>query len=231
MKIRYFHPAFIDSAQSLMNEFKDDKSNTLLILGFNAAMFFGYEYDDIVKGYDRVIIFNQENLVHCRDHYWFDKFMAHIGRADEVWDYTESNMAFLAGHGIEAKLHILKPYMNWDAYAPAEKDIDFLLYGSLSPRRMRVVEFLREKYNVVTVTGTDNKPDTSLMSGVYGSVLDDYILRSRVLLNIHASDDQLEQEHARMVKWIGAPCQIISERSIHNYLNVPEMDYWELFTL
>lgn len=228
MKIKYFHTAFIDSAQSLMHEFKDDTSNTLLILGFNAAMFFGYEYEDIVKGFDRVIIFNQENLPQCHEYYWFDKLMANIGKADEIWDYNETNIAFLAERGIQAELHILKPYMNWDMYAPVEKDIDILLYGALTPYRMNVIEFLRQKYNVVTLTGDEKM---SITSGVYGSVLDNYILRSKILLNIHNCEIQREQEHARMIKWIGAPCQLISERSITNYLNVPEMDYWELFTL
>ena len=228
MKIRYFHPAFIDTAQSLAHEFKDDNTNTLIILGFNAAMFFNYEFDNIVRGYDKVIIFNQENLLTCQTYYWYEKFMLNIVRADEIWDYTETNIAFFAEHGIEAKLHILKPYMNWDIYAPVEKDIDILLYGALSPRRMQVVDFLRRKYNVVTLTGNDPQ---SLTAGIYGSVLDNYILRSKILLNVHNSETQREQEQARMVKWLGAPCRIISEKSTYNYINVPEMDYWELFTL
>ena len=228
MKIRYFHPAFIDSAQALMHEFKDDTSNTLLILGFNAACYFGYKYEDIIKGYDKVIIYNQENYEGIKELPWFDEFISAIGRADEVWEYTENNIKLMAQHGIEAKLHILKPYMNWGMYAPVEKDIDILFYGALTDYRKPVLDFLKQKYNVVIVTGYAEK---SLYDGTFGSVLDSYILRSKLLLNIHSGKQQCEQEHARMAKWIGAPCQIISERSTHNYLNVPEMDYWELFTL
>lgn len=227
MKIRYFHPAFIDSAQSLMNEFKDDTSNTLLILGFNAACYFGYKYDDIIKGYDKVIIYNQENYGRIKDLPWFNEFITTISRADEVWDYSESNIPLMAEHGIDAHLHILKPYMNWNMYATVEKDIDILLYGELTEYRVKLIEFLQQKYNVVTLSGTKD----SLTSGVFGSALDSYILRSKILLNVHNDINQREQEYARMIKWIGAPCQIISERSIHNYLNVPEMDYWELFCL
>ena len=72
--------------------------------------------------------------------------------------------------------------------------------------------------------GTENE-------GTFGSELDEYILRSKILLNVHNNEIQFEQEQARMIKWLGAPCQIISERSAHNYLGVPEMDYWELFCL
>ena len=211
-----------------MHEFKDDTSNTLIILGFNAATFFGYEYDDITQGYDKVIIFNQENLRHCETLYWFSKFMDTITRADEVWDYNENNIQYLAGRCISAKLHVLKPYMNWGMYAPIKKDIDFLVYGALTPRRTNVIEFLRHKYNVVTLTGD---AEMSLISGTHGDAVNSYILHSKVLLNIHSEEDQMEQEQARMVKWLGAPCKIISEKSTCNYLNVPEMDYWELFCL
>lgn len=217
MKIRYTNNVFIDTAHSLMNEFKDDTSNTLLIVGaINACEH--YSYDEYTKGFDKVILFNQDpydcTLVnHLREPY-FDW----INRADEVWDYEETNIQYLSGLGIEAKLHILKPYKNWDMYAPVEKDIDFLFIGSLYDRRKAVIDFLKEKYNVVVT------PDQ-----MYGEALDDYILRSKVLLNIHGTTHF--QEQARMVKWLGAPCQIISERSVHNYLNVPEMDYWELFCL
>lgn len=118
--------------------------------------------------------------------------------------------------------------MNWNAYAPVEKDIDILIYGTLTEYRMKVIDFLRQKYKVVTLTGDARK---SITDGIFGSVLDDYILRSKILLNIHSSEQNKEQECARMIKWLEAPCKIISERSTHNYLNVPEADYWELFCL
>jgi hypothetical protein len=39
------------------------------------------------------------------------------------------------------------------------------------------------------------------------------------------------QEQARMIRWIGAPCRIVSEPSVHNYLGVEEMSWEELKTL
>lgn len=217
MKIRYTNNVFIDTAHSLMNEFKDDTSNTLLIIGaINEC--FRYSYEEYTKNYDKVIIFNQEpydcDLVNNFREQYFDW----LRKADEVWDYEEYNVQYLASLDIQASLHILKPYKNWNIYAPVEKDIDFLFIGTLYDRRKAVIDFLKEKYNVVVT------PDQT-----YGEELDSYILRSKVLLNIHGTTHF--QEQARMVKWLGAPCQIISERSIHNYLNVPEMDYWELFCL
>ena len=217
MKIRYTNNVFIDTAHSLMNEYKDDTSNTLLIIGaINDCA--RYDYAEYTKGFDKVIIFNQDPYDCILVNHLREPYFDWIRRADEVWDYEETNIQYLAGIGIQAKLHILKPYKNWNMYAPVEKDIDFLFIGSLYDRRKVVLDFLKEKYNVVVT------PDQT-----YGEALDDYILRSKVLLNIHGTTHF--QEQARMVKWLGAPCQIISERSIHNYLNVPEMDYWELFCL
>ena len=217
MKIRYTNNVFIDTAHSLMNEYKDDTSNTLLIIGaINDCA--RYDYAEYTKGFDKVIIFNQDPYDCILVNHLREPYFDWIRRADEVWDYEETNIQYLAGIGIQAKLHILKPYKNWNMYGPVEKDIDFLFIGSLYDRRKVVLDFLKEKYNVVVT------PDQT-----YGEALDDYILRSKVLLNIHGTTHF--QEQARMVKWLGAPCQIISERSIHNYLNVPEMDYWELFCL
>jgi len=217
MKIQYTNNVFIDTANSLMHEFKDDTSNTLLIVGA-INLCYRYSYEEYTKGYDKVIIFNQEPYDCDLVNSYRDSYFNWLRCADEVWDYEEMNVQYLAGLGIKTKLHILKPYMNWNMYAVPDKDIDILFIGTLYDRRKKVIDFLKRKY-IVTVT-----PDQT-----YGEVLDDYILRSKILLNIHGTTSF--QEQARMVKWLGAPCKIISERSIHNYLDVPEMDYWELFCL
>jgi hypothetical protein len=39
------------------------------------------------------------------------------------------------------------------------------------------------------------------------------------------------QEQARMIRWIGSPCRIVSEKSHKNYLNVEEMNYEDLVNL
>jgi hypothetical protein len=220
MKIRYSNHVFIETVQSLCHEFEGDTNNTLLLVGaINDCMV--YDYDEFTKGYDRVILFNQEPYSSTLVQNRLDKYIGWMSRADEVWDYDESNMEFFNKHHVYPSLHVLKPYKQWDMYAPVNKDIDFLLYGTLSERRMNVVNFLREKYTVVTL---DN---------LYGDELDSYILRSRNLLNIHVWPENysIYQEQARMVRWLGAPCRIISEKSAHNYLGVPEMEYWELFLL
>jgi len=55
------HPAFNDTIDSLKNEFKDDKSNSVIICG--AHDFSRTQSIDLYKKkYDKVIVFNQEPL-------------------------------------------------------------------------------------------------------------------------------------------------------------------------
>ena len=214
-----------------MHEFHDDHTNTLCMLG--ATDFCDtHDYDSMTKGYDKVIVFNQEPMAVSHSMCLFDastggvdkksRYFEWLRRADEVWDYDENNIAFLKTLGINARLHILKPYMDWQLFAPVDKDIDILFVGCVDkwPRRVSVIDFLMRTHNVMVI-GMDNP--------VYGDILDSYILRSKILLNIHAAS--ILQEQARMVRWIGAPCEIVSEKSAHNYLGVPEKEYWELFLL
>ena len=100
-----------------------------------------------------------------------------------------------------------------------EKDIDILFYGAMNEHRATVLNELRKRYNVVVI------------GDVFGGALDEFILRSKVLLNIHYFYECAMQEQARMIRWIGSPCRIISERSWKNYLNVEELEYKELLKL
>jgi hypothetical protein len=213
-----------------MNEFKDDKSNTLCILG--AECFAGqYNYEEFTHGYDKVIIYNFEPLSCAYDtdlsyieseSTWITSKPCYewLRLADEVWDYDENNIKVLKSIGIQASLHTLKPWKDWSQYAPVTKDIDILYIGGVYGRRKVLLNHLGQKYNIKII---------SMDNPIYGDALDDYILRSKLLLNVHGVANL--QEQARMIRWIGAPCQIISEKSAHNYLGVPEKEYWELFLL
>lgn len=136
--------------------------------------------------------------------------------ADEVWDYDEVNVKVLRLIRNDIKLHTLKPYKSWPK--TRKKDIDILFYGSMNKHRKKLLDHLKQKYNVCILT---NKFDN----------LDDYILRSKILLNIHFYHEVPLQEQARMIRWIGAPCRIVSERSMKNYLGIEEKPYEELFNL
>lgn len=215
------HPAFNDTIDSLKNEFKDDKSNSVIICG--AHDFSRTQSIDLYKKkYDKVIVFNQEPLTATQRQFMHKGYFAWLKQADEVWDYDEQNIEVLKLIRPDVKLHVLKPYKDWSVYKPVEKDIDILFYGGLNEHRTKLLNHLSKKYKVVIFT--------------YGSKqnwndLDRYILRSKILLNVHFFNECNMQEQARMIKWIGSPCRIISEKSWKNYLGVEEYEYEDLFNI
>lgn len=212
------HPAFNDTIDSLRNEFKDDTTNDVIICGahdFSRTQ----SIDDLKKKYSRVIIFNQEPLRATQRQFMHKGYFAWLKQADEVWDYDEQNIDVLKLIRLDVKLHVLKPYKDWSVYKPVVKDIDILFYGSMNEHRARVLNELKKKYKVAIIQTWD------------GRVLDSYIMRSKVLLNLHYYYESSMQEQARMIRWIGSPCRIVSEKSHNNYLGVEEIDYEDLVNL
>lgn len=211
------HPAFNDTIDSLRNEFKDDKSNNVIICG--AHDFSRTQSIDLYKKkFDKVIIFNQEPLTATQRQFMHKGYFAWLKQADEVWDYDEQNIEVLKLIRPDVKLHILKPYKDWSKYAPVEKDIDILFYGTMNEHRAKILNELKKKYKVAIIQTWD------------GRVLDSYIMRSKILLNLHYYYESSMQEQARMIRWIGSPCRIVSEKSSKNYLGVLEVDYDKLIT-
>lgn len=214
------HKAFNETIDSLKNEFKDDKSNNIIICG--AHDFSRTQSIDLYKKkFDKVIVFNQEPLTATQRQFIHKGYFSWLKQADEVWDYDEQNIDVLKFIRPDVKLHILKPYKDWSKYPKVEKDIDILFYGSTNEHRTRLLDVLKKKYKVLHFKeGNEHWED-----------LDQYILRSKILLNIHYYYESAMQEQARMIRWLGAPCRIISEKSKKNYLGVEEMTYEELFNL
>lgn len=212
------HPAFNDTIDSLKNEFKDDKSNNVIICG--AHDFSRTQSIDLYKKkYDKVIVFNQEPLTATQRQFMHKGYFAWLKQADEVWDYDEQNIEVLKLIRPDVQLHILKPYKDWSKYAPVAKDIDILFYGSMNEHRVKILNELKKKYKVAIIQTWDWR------------VLDSYIMRSKVLLNLHYYYESSMQEQARMIRWIGAPCRIVSEKSHKNYLNVEEKTESEILKL
>ena len=211
------HLAYNDTIDSLKNEFKEDTSNNLVICG--AHDFSRTQSIEIYKKkYNKVIVFNQEPLTATQRQFMHQGYFAWLKQADEVWDYDEQNIEVLKLIRPDVKLHILKPYKDWSVYKPVEKDIDILFYGSTNEHRTKILDELKKKYKVVHFKEGNSHWDD----------LDQYILRSKILLNIHYYYECAMQEQARMIRWIGASCRIVSEKSWKNYLGVEEMNYSEI---
>ncbi len=209
---------FQDTLASLQNEFRDDRSNDLIICG--AHDFSKYNVLSSLRAhFGKIIVFNQEPLTATQRQFMHPRYENWIKEADEVWDYDEKNIEYLQKMRTDVKLHVLKPFKDWSKYQVPEKDIDILFYGAMNEHRATVLRELRKRYNVVVI------------GNVFGDLLDEFILRSKVLLNIHYYYECAMQEQARMIRWIGSPCRIISEKSWKNYLNVEELEYEELLKL
>lgn len=211
------HPAFNDTIDSLKHEFRDDRSNTVIICGAHDLSHW-QALEDYKKKYDKVIVFNQEPLLAKQRNFMHIGYFAWLTQADEVWDYDEENFRVLKLIRPDVKLHVLKPYKVWSK--DAKKDIDILFYGNMNEHRKKILDEMSKRHNVKILTNCWDSNE-----------LDRWILRSRILLNLHFFDETSLQEQARMIRWIGAPCRIVSERSIHNYLGVEELNTAELLTL
>ncbi len=120
------------------------------------------------------IIFNSEQI--DVDSPWLSGTYMDTLRAHPVWDYSAENSQRLTERGIQAVLHVPLGYLpELSRIAPAAvEDIDVLFYGSLNPRRQLVLEELQRRGLKVTI-----------LTGCYGEARDQFIARSKVVLNLH----------------------------------------------
>lgn len=202
------HPAFNDTIDSLKHEYSEDQSNDAVICGAH-DLSHTQSIDDYKRKYGKVIVFNQEPLLAKQRNFMHIGYFAWLSMADEVWDYDEENLKVLRLIRPDVKLHVLKPYKRWPK--ESKKDIDILFYGSMNDHRKTILDALSKRHNVKILTNCWD-----------GNELDRWILRSRILLNLHYYNETALQEQARMIRWIGSPCRIVSEPSVHNYLNIEE---------
>lgn len=210
------HPAFNDTIESLQHEYMNDTSNSVVICGAH-ELSKTHMIGEYRKIYDRVIVFNQEPLLAKQRNFMHPLYFAWLNEADEVWDYDDVNIQVLKLFRPDVKLHILKPYKEWPT--ESEKDNEILFYGTMNTHRAKILESIGHRHKLKILTNCWDSKE-----------LDRWILRSRILLNLHYYNESSLQEQARMIRWIGAPCRIISETSVHNYLDVEEKTETELIS-
>jgi len=81
-----------------------------------------------------------------------------------------------------------------------KKDIDILFYGTINSYRKKILDRIRDKYNI------------KILEKSFDKELIEYISRSKIILNIHYYDDAL-LELCRIHEAIPYNCRIISEIS------------------
>ncbi|WP_433703813.1 hypothetical protein [Paraburkholderia sacchari] len=106
-------------------------------------------------------------------------------RRHVVFDYSLSNVERIRELTGNPHVHVLKP-----GYVPqlttiepaGNQDVDVLFYGSLNERRRKILDGLRDAGLVV-----------QHLMGVYGAARDQWIARSKIVLNVHFYDDKIHE--------------------------------------
>lgn len=141
---------------------------------------FGANYDPEgrwVKLPTDSIIINLEQLRSTGYPWLRDSRYLDILRCHEVWDFSRTNVDYLAGQGVQAAFLplVYVPQMSRLAPCPAP-DVDVLFYGTMTRRRHIIIEQLRGLGLKVLCLGS-----------CYGQKRDQAIYRSAMLINIHHS--------------------------------------------
>ena len=107
---------------------------------------------------------------------WLTPALVELFRKYEVWDYSERNAGRYAELGLPRPRVLPVGFFPGLARIPRlpVEDIDVLFYGSLNPRRRRVIDGLRARGLAVEA-----------VFGLYGEARDRLISRAKLVLNVH----------------------------------------------
>ncbi|OED37948.1 hypothetical protein AB833_21990 [Chromatiales bacterium (ex Bugula neritina AB1)] len=130
------------------------------------------------------IIYNFEQITDNST--WMTPELLELYNKFDIWDYSQANIAALAQRGISAKVsHVPVGYSPTLTRIPKAKtqDIDVLFYGSLNERRKKIIDAL-----------IDSGLAVKTLFDVYGSERDEYISRSKIVLNLHYYDSNVFEQ-------------------------------------
>lgn len=132
----------------------------------------------------------------------------HVLRAAPViWDYSPENIAFLTSRGFNRVEYLalgFHPQLKRIPHrAEPAKDIDVLFYGALNNRRAAMLQKLHSRCRL------------EALFGIYGADRDQYIARSRIILNVHFYQARII-EQVRLAYLLNNECFIVSEDAGQN---------------
>lgn len=146
-----------------------------IILGANNLL-----YLDSVELPSNSIIYNFEQIY--ADSPWLKAGYIDYLLQYPIWDYSLTNIAQLKQWGINNVQYVPVGYVSQIRRIKLveNKDIDVLFYGSINDRRQKIIDTLEREGIKVEV-----------LFGVYGEERDDYIARSKIVLNMHFYEAQV----------------------------------------
>jgi hypothetical protein len=189
-----------------------------------------------IQPHVKMIAYQLEPLIdkHISPPFTLDKMIDQIRGYDEVWDYDLENIEILRKHGIEAKF---KP----PAYTQSlnvipnndNPDIDILFYGSPTFDRGNFFVDLTQGYihHDELSSLTFSKMNIVTLYNIQDSRLDDFISRSKIILNLCPSLKQTRQQQTRIFyPLINRKC-VLSQKCPINYFGdcIVEFDGFQDF--
>jgi len=163
--------------------------------------------DQIAPLAGQQVIFYQLEQLPLREGWFTADREAVLRAARAVWDYSPHNLELLRARGFERLHHLPLGYHPKLKRIPhreeSARDIDVLFYGSMNARRAAVVDSLRARCR------------TQVLFGVYGDSRDEYIARSRIVLNVHFYEAKI-LEQVRLSYLLNNECFVLSEEAEQN---------------
>jgi hypothetical protein len=207
-----FKPHWEDLVAMIEENYSQDYGDdTCLVLSANLIMEI-YENKKEIPDYNKKIVYQIEPLV--KNHWWsFDSMIDCLRHYDEVWDYDLDNIEILKQHGIDAKF---KPFIYCENLKriqnKKEPDIDVLFYGTQTFHRIKTISNLIGYY-------LDYNINFISLNNVTGSLLDDFISRSKIILDLSNNghlEHRIQKQTRIFYSIINNKC-VISEKSDRNY--------------
>ena len=162
----------------------------------------------------RIIIYQLEQLVGNQTWWSTDACIRNLNGADAIWDYDILNIKYMRLYygisGVEFKPFRYTKALNRNFSLDIDRDIDVLFYGTMNDRRYKWISKIQntfyDRISLVTI------------NGIGGVKLDEYISRSKIILNIHAFEPYNRQEQVRMFYNVINKRCVISETTQVNHM-------------
>lgn len=157
----------------------------------------------------KYIVYQTEPLT---ENHWHkpEKIISSLNGYDEVWEHDFDNVNLLKSYGINS---IFKPFLYTEKLKKIksmdEPDIDILFYGTINERRAKLISYITSG----VLLGDDN---IVIINGITGKKLDEYISRSKIILDLHTDEDKIQKQSRLFYGIINDKC-ILSEKSSINY--------------
>jgi hypothetical protein len=156
-----------------VQEIKDDATNIVI------GIFYDEGFLDSLP--ETTILINTEPLFARLAEIGWTSTLIRYANKYRIWDYDLKNIEILAGLGIHNVQHFkfgFHPKLQRIPQLPEDdRSIDVLFYGSINDRRKDILDKLSEGKVVI-----------NWLYGAYGNLRDQYISKSKMILNLHFNE-------------------------------------------